>query len=71
MIPNLGVGFWRGAGIPRGRRSRVFVECGCCGAYHRADFVGDCRENSERYGEPPANATRIVDLEEQMEEDDA
>jgi hypothetical protein len=25
------------------------AECGCCGAYHRADFHGDCREDSERH----------------------
>lgn len=25
-----------------------FYECGQCGAYHRKDFNGDCREDSER-----------------------
>ena len=24
------------------------IECGCCGAFHRAAFYGDCREDSER-----------------------
>lgn len=24
-------------------------ECGCCGAYHRAEFVGDCRNDAERF----------------------
>ena len=61
-----GVGFWVGAGIPDGSRSNTFVECGCCGAYHRADFHGDCRENSERHFDVPDDAT-IVSLEEQME----
>lgn len=44
-----GVGFFVGAGIPKGRRVRTFVLCGCCGHYHRTDFEGDCREDSERY----------------------
>lgn len=25
-----------------------FVECGCCGAYHPAEFYGDCRDDSNR-----------------------
>ena len=61
------VGFWVGAGIPKGRRSRVYIECGCCSQYHRADFYGDCRENSERFADPPDSATRVIALEEQME----
>jgi hypothetical protein len=24
-------------------------ECGCCGAYHRQGFAGDCRDDSERF----------------------
>lgn len=60
-------GFWVGAGIPDGPRSNRFIECGCCGCYHRDDFYGDCRENSERYDDPPDDA-EIVTLEEQMEE---
>ena len=51
-----GVGFFVGAGIPTGPRSNVFVECGCCSAYHRVDFVGDCREDSERYYDLPEDA---------------
>ena len=27
-------------------------ECGCCGAYHKASYHGDCRNDSERYYEP-------------------
>ena len=38
-----------------------FVECGSCGAYHRADFHGDCRDNSERFEELPENG-RIVSV---------
>lgn len=67
MMVHLGVGFLVGAGIPRtARRSTTFVECGCCGAYHRADFAGDCREDSERFDDPPASA-RVITLEDQME----
>ena len=25
------------------------VECGCCEQYHRADFYGDCRNDSQRF----------------------
>ncbi len=24
-------------------------ECGCCGAYHRPEFDGDCRNDAERF----------------------
>ena len=24
-------------------------ECGCCGAYHRPKFAGDCRTDNERF----------------------
>ena len=27
-----------------------FVECGSCGAYHKVDFYGDCRDDGERFG---------------------
>jgi predicted PP-loop superfamily ATPase len=26
-----------------------FVECGCCGNYHRPEFGGDCRNDDERF----------------------
>lgn len=64
MMP---AGFWKGAGIPTGPRSTVYVECGCCGSYHRADFYGDCREDSERFAEPGKDCTREISLEEQTE----
>jgi hypothetical protein len=52
-----------GAGIPKGKRTNQFVECGCCGAYHRLDFLGDCRENTERYyfDTLPADAVIVED----------
>jgi hypothetical protein len=52
----LPAGLFVGAGIPKGNRSNVFVECGCCGSYHRADFTGDCREDSERFMDLPSGA---------------
>lgn len=56
-----GVGFFGGAGIPKGkRRSNIFVECGCCSHYHRSDFWGDCRENSERFSDVPSDALVIT-----------
>jgi len=55
-----GAGFWKGAGIPQGKRSNVFYECGCCGAFHRDDFQGDCREDSERYSEIPEGSIELI-----------
>lgn len=55
------VGLFKGAGIPTGKRTNNFVECGCCGAYHRADFYGDCREDSERFDEIPTNGVEVFD----------
>lgn len=37
----------------------AFIECGSCGAYHRADFHGDCREDAARFEELPEGA-RLV-----------
>lgn len=59
----IGVGFYVGAGIPKGERVNTFVECGCCGAYHRTDFEGDCREDSERHYELPGNAVLIEECD--------
>jgi hypothetical protein len=55
----IGVGFWKGAGIPSGPRTNQFLECGCCGAYHRTDFWGDCREDSERFFDLPNDAVLV------------
>ena len=27
----------------------LIEECGCCGCYHRLDYWGDCRKDSERF----------------------
>jgi hypothetical protein len=56
-----GVGFFVGAGIPAGPRVNTFIECGCCGAYHRTDFAGDCREDSERHMDLPAGAVEVFE----------
>lgn len=52
-------GLLKGVGIPTGRRVNTFVECGCCGAYHRTDFTGDCREDAERYAEIPPEGVEV------------
>lgn len=26
-----------------------FLECGCCGWYHKEGYEGDCRDDDERY----------------------
>ncbi len=28
------------------RGIKVYVECGCCGAYHPEDYYGDCRNDA-------------------------
>lgn len=55
----IGVGFFVGAGVPKGERVNTFTECGCCGAYHRTDFEGDCREDGERYYDLPDDAVVV------------
>lgn len=30
-------------------KAEEFVECGCCSAYHKKDYDGDCRNDAERY----------------------
>lgn len=61
----IGVGFFVGAGIPTGERVNTFIECGCCGAYHRTDFEGDCREDSERHWELPDDAEIVYEGDEE------
>jgi hypothetical protein len=66
MPHSLGVGFFVGAGIPKEKRVNTFTECGCCGAYHRTDFFGDCREDSERYYDLPDDA-QVTYLEDETQ----
>lgn len=35
-------------------RCSPLEECGLCGAYHRPDFDGDCRDDAERFDSPDA-----------------
>lgn len=57
-------GLIRGDGIPQGPRAQTFIECGCCGAYHRTDFHGDCREDSERFADIPEGGEEVFEDEE-------
>ena len=41
----------------------TFIECGCCGAYHRSDYWGDCRNDAERFSDIPADAVIVDPLE--------
>lgn len=59
----LGVGFYKGAGIPEGARVNTFIECGCCGSYHRTDFDGDCREDAERFADIPEGGIEVFEDE--------
>jgi hypothetical protein len=61
MHTHLSVGLFSGAGIPKGQRVNTFVECGCCGCYHRTDFTGDCREDSERFPDVPMGGEEVYD----------
>jgi len=27
----------------------LYVECGCCGHYHAPNFIGDCRDDANRF----------------------
>lgn len=64
----IGVGFYVGAGVPKGPRVNTFIECGCCGAYHQTDFEGDCREDSERYWDLPDDA-EVVYLDDDKDDE--
>lgn len=48
---------------PITERVNAFYECGCCSAYHRIDFRGDCRDDNERILDLPDDAV-IVDIDE-------
>jgi hypothetical protein len=48
-----------------------YIECGCCGQYHRIDYYGDCRNDAERFTfEDIPETDNILTLEEQMENED-
>ena len=48
----------------------AFIECGCCSAWHRASFRGDCRNDAERFDDPPEGAP-LIELYEQSNPADA
>ena len=56
---------------------QVYIECGCCGHYHRQEWSGDCREDSERFSMNYLednvlvewDMSNIIDLEQQIEEE--
>lgn len=62
----LGVGFWKGAGIPPEPRVRTFIACGSCRAYHRTDFAGDCREDTKRFYEVPARGEEVFEDDDKL-----
>ena len=44
-----------------------YIECGCCGQYHKIDYFGDCRNDIERFSlEDIPSSALIYSLEEQM-----
>jgi hypothetical protein len=49
-----------------GNGSIEVEECGGCGAYHRADFYGDCRDDSERIYELTERHLIVSTIEEQL-----
>ena len=50
-------------------KKKIFLECGCCGQWHPSEFVGDCRDDSNRFAwfDLP-NDCKTIPLEEQVEE---
>jgi len=32
------------------KRPVRYLECGCCGYFHKESFTGDCRNDDARYG---------------------
>lgn len=49
-----------------------WIECGCCGAYHRYDYYGDCRNDEERFDSiPDEDEGRVLWLVTQMEDEEA
>jgi hypothetical protein len=35
--------------LRRIREMDEYHECGCCSHYHRAEYAGDCRNDTERF----------------------
>ena len=48
-------------------KKEVFLECGCCGCYHPKSFIGDCRDDKNRYHLYEVISKTIITLEEQRE----
>ena len=40
------------------RTVHYIMECGCCGAWHRAEYDGDCHNDAERFASPGNYANR-------------
>ncbi|KKM72806.1 hypothetical protein LCGC14_1416780 [marine sediment metagenome] len=52
-------------------KHQVYVECGCCGSYHREEYRGDCRNDDEQFIFDELLASGVdnallIDLEGQM-----
>ncbi len=52
----------------------VYVECGCCGHYHKQEYCGDCRNDAERFtlreimhDVEKRRPVRIISIDEQVE----
>lgn len=44
----------------------LYVECGCCGHYHRVEFGGDCRDNAHRFTAEQIESMHGVTIWEQV-----
>lgn len=40
-------------------RTEKIVDCGCCGAFHRVSYLGDCRNDAERFTDAKDAAARL------------
>lgn len=51
-------------GTMKNKKPIKIVHCGCCECYHRIDFRGDCREDSERFASYEDAEERLGPVEE-------
>ncbi len=59
MIFSVGVFLFPGPAVQTVYGNKHYLaECGCCGGFHPFEFLGDCRDNANRYNDEQEYATR-------------
>jgi hypothetical protein len=67
--PN-GVGVTVAEVVYEGREPVEIIECGCCGSFHRNDYFGECRDDSERFVSLEMAEARLMSPVEEVFNDD-